>query len=496
MKVQRGSSSRRRLGHLLALFGIAAALLLMGPPDRAQAQAALRGPTISNINVGPRVPNLNIGPSLNPHLHYSPNLYGSDAPSGGAPGGAGQGGGAKSSRNGNAGQPRRTATSEPDRRYIAREVLIEIDGSPSDAAADALARRHRLTRLQSQPLPLVGGTLFRWRIPDSRSVENVVRELVADGSVRSAQPNYRFILQQASAASEGDPAQYALASLRLPQAHVLARGDRVTIAVIDSAIDVAHPELAGSIGATLDAVGGNDLPHSHGTGIAAVIAAHGRLMGSSPAVSLVAIRAFGAASSNRAESTSFAVVRSLDFAVSKGARIINMSFAGPQDTLIAKALAAAAAKGVVLVAASGNAGPKSPPLFPAADRNVIAVTATDASDKFFAASNRGSYIALSAPGADILTAAPDAKYQVASGTSFAAAYVSGIVALMLERNPALTPEAVRAILTRTAHDLGAPGRDDLFGAGKADAFAAVTAADAPVATAAGRPGEASQTSTR
>jgi subtilisin family serine protease len=106
---------------------------------------------------------------------------------------------------------------------------------------------------------------------------------------------------------------------------------------------------------------------------------------------------------------------------------------------------------------------------------VIAVTATDAQDRLFAASNRGSHIAISAPGVDIFLPAPDEKYQMTSGTSFSAAYVSGLAALMLERNPALKPDEVRAILMKTARDLGAPGRDDLFGAGEADAFAAVSA---------------------
>ena len=128
-----------------------------------------------------------------------------------------------------------------------------------------------------------------------------------------------------------------------------------------------------------------------------------------------------------------------------------------------------------MVAAAGNAGPKSPPLYPAANANVIAVSATDAQDKLFAASNRGSYIALAAPGVDIFLPAPDEKYQMTSGTSFSAAYVSGLAALMLERNPALKPDEVRAILMKTARDLGPPGRDDLFGAGEADAFAAVSA---------------------
>jgi subtilisin family serine protease len=212
-------------------------------------------------------------------------------------------------------------------------------------------------------------------------------------------------------------------------------------------------------------------------------------MGSAPKARILAIRAFGAAA-NGAESTSFVILKSLDFAASHGAQIVNMSFAGPKDPLVERGIAAAATKGMVLVAASGNAGPKSPPLYPAANPNVIAVSATDAHDRLFPASNRGGHIAVSAPGVDIFLPAPDGKYQMTSGTSFSAAYVSGLAALMMERNPQLAPAEVRAILTKTARDLGAPGRDDLFGAGEADAFLAVTAvqdAAVPVATAADQP---------
>src|SRR5207237_9989127 len=115
--------------------------------------------------------------------------------------------------------------------------------------------------------------------------------------------------------------------------------------------------------------------------------------------------------------------------------------------------------------AAGNAGPKSPPLFPAAHPKVIPVGGTDAQDRLFTASNRGTHIALAAPGTDIFLPAPDQKYQMTSGTSFSAAYVSGIAALMLERNPTLKPSEVRAILTYTARELGATGKDELFGYG-------------------------------
>jgi subtilisin family serine protease len=171
-----------------------------------------------------------------------------------------------------------------------------------------------------------------------------------------------------------------------------------------------------------------------------------------------------------------------------------MSFAGPKDALIERGIAALAAKGIVMVAAAGNAGAKSPPLYPAANANVIAISATDAQDRLFTASNRGGYIAVAAPGVDVFLPAPEEKYQITSGTSFSAAYVSGLAGLMLERNSALKPEELRAILMKTARDLGSPGRDDRFGAGEADAFAAVSAVDAaPVAAIGGPPaGEAGE----
>src|ERR1700737_1516524 len=359
-------------------------------------------------------------------------------------------------------------------RATANEILAVIDRSQ----ADELARRHRLTRLASQNFPLVGATIGLFRIPDGRTVDVVGRELDRDG-VRSVQPNFRYVLQEQQAVlTEGDPAQYALAPLRLPEAHTLAHGAHVTIAVIDSGIDLKHPELAGAISDSFDALGSKEGPHVHGTGIAGVIVAHARLMGSAPAANIVAIRAFATAPSG-AESTSFVVLKALDYAASHGAQIVNMSFAGPKDALIERGIAAAASKGIVMVAAAGNAGPKSPPLYPAANPNVIAVSATDAHDKLFAASNRGSHIAIAAPGADIFLPAPDGKYQITSGTSFSAAYVSGIAALIMERNPALKPNEGRAILIRTPRALGPPGGEDLFGPGEADAYAAVSAVAVP-----------------
>jgi subtilisin family serine protease len=358
-----------------------------------------------------------------------------------------------------------------------RDVLIFVDGTRTDAEADALAQRHRLIRIESVSIPILAGTVFRWRIPDNRPMDRVLNDLRNDSAVRFSQMNMTYRAQDAGAKApaEGDAGQYALAKLHLPEAHLLARGTDVAIAVIDSGIDVTHPELAGAIIGTYDALNSKEGAHPHGTGVAGTIIAHSRLVGSAPAARLLAIRAFAANPSSGAESTSFVVLKALNYAVQQNAQIINMSFAGPADPLVQQALAVAAARGIVLVAAAGNAGPNSPPLYPAADSHVIAVTATDSGDHLFAQANRGPQVAIAAPGVDILMPAPEDRYQVNSGTSFAAAYVSGVVALLIDRNPGITPDGVRAALTATAHDLGPKGRDDQFGAGLADALAAVQA---------------------
>jgi hypothetical protein len=485
-----------------AVLALSAAALSFACFDGAavHAQSIMRSP---NLNIGARMPSIdsNIGarvgagldrsiPNVRPACSYA--YRDSDSGCSGQPiSSAGGGGTGVAATKTKSSAPRRNdLQTAVDLRTIPNELVAEIDGSLTDAQAAALARRHGLARLESQNFPLIGSTIGLFRVTDRRPTQTVSRELATEAGVRSVQPNFRYLLQdQKAALTEGDPAQYAVAKLRLPEAHTLARGANVVVAVIDSGIDVKHPELANAIADSFDALGSKEGPHVHGTGIAGAIVAHARLMGSAPAARILAIRAFGAAS-NGAESTSFVILKALDYAASHGARIVNMSFAGPKDSLIERGIAAMAAKGILMVAAAGNAGPKSPPLYPAANTNVIAVSATDAQDRLFTASNRGGYIALAAPGVDIVLPAPDEKYQITSGTSFSAAYVSGLAALMLERNPALKPEEVRAILMKTARDLGPPGRDDLFGAGEADAFAAVLAATvpaAPVAAVAGSP---------
>ncbi|MGV2979222.1 S8 family peptidase [Camelimonas sp. ID_303_24] len=419
-------------------------------------------------------------------------------------------------------------------RFAPREVLVTLATSAGAPAAEPLARdlarSQRLRLLTIRPLALTGVLLVRYQIPDQRTVSAVITLLERDSRVLSAQPNYLYTLTQAetsqpaasrneapqaetsrtgtAGAGAAQPAttqgatpptpsrgglaasQYGLERLRAGVAQVSAKGAGVLTAVIDSGVDGKHRELAGAVAQAIDvtqAGAGGAPADAHGTAIAGIIAARDQMSGVAPGAQLVAIRAFApaagktpgekaAASHNGAHGSSLTVILALEAAAQAKARVVNMSFAGPRDPLLSKALAAAAGKGMILVAAVGNDGPEAPPAWPAADPNVIAVTATDASDQRVAVANRGPHVAVAAPGADIIGPTPGNAYQFSTGSSMAAAHVTGAVALLLETNPALTPSEARKILTETAKDLGPAGRDADTGAGLVDAGAAVDAA--------------------
>ena len=130
-------------------------------------------------------------------------------------------------------------------------------------------------------------------------------------------PGAPAVATAAAIPAGGDPAQYALAKLRIGEAHTLANGDKMVVAVIDSGIDLGHPELAGVAAGSFDALGKPEQPHQHGTAIAGAIAAHARLMGAAPAAKILAIRAFGAAGGS-AEATTMAILKGVDYARCSG----------------------------------------------------------------------------------------------------------------------------------------------------------------------------------
>jgi hypothetical protein len=218
-----------------------------------------------------------------------------------------------------------------EERFVKNELVVEFFGAfPRPGIAQALARQG-LVELESQYFPLTNSTVVRARITNGRSVRVALPGLVNDAMVRFGQPNFLYQpSQQVTASPEaakvtpamataaaipaiGDPAQYALGKLRIGEAHTLATGERVLVAVIDSGIDLGHPELAGVIAGSFDATGKAEPPHQHGTAIAGAIAAHARLMGAAPAAKILAIRAFGSSGAS-AEATTMAILKSIQYA--------------------------------------------------------------------------------------------------------------------------------------------------------------------------------------
>jgi len=364
-------------------------------------------------------------------------------------------------------------------RFLTAELVFQAGPNVTQQQIDDFARRHNCVPVGTQRSTLTGGTLIRFRIAGGQGAAEMVRAMEAD-RLGIVQPNYVYdvVQQQAAPAS---PDQYVADKLKLAEVHKTATGKGVLVAIIDSQIDVRHPELADAIAESFDAVGQAEKPHAHGTGMLGAIVSQGRLMGIAPGAKALAIRAFATGTRQSPQATTQAIIAGLEFALEKGARIVNMSFAGPYDPMLQVALKKAAERGVILIAAVGNAGPKSPPLYPAADPHVIGVTATDQNDEPYAGANRGAYVAVAAPGVNIIAPAPEAAYQLTTGTSVAAAHVSGVAALLLERHPTADAATILEVLTASATKLTSDQRDDQVGWGLIDPANALAELDARVA---------------
>jgi hypothetical protein len=387
-------------------------------------------------------------------------------------------------------------------RFSPNQVVLQFGAGTTPQQIAGIARRFGLTVVAQQMIGMLGRTVYTFRITNGQTVRQVIRAVDAARVNAAVQPNYNYGLTQDQNAQDqntqdpndldgdsededqaqadarnppragtGDPAQYIVQKLHLAEAQQISKGDNVVIAVIDSEIDSKQPDLAGTVTDRYDAGCGITPPDTHGTGMAGAIAAHRQLVGVAPDAKIIAICAFGG--SGHPQSSTFKIIKGLEYAIQRGARIVNMSFAGPQDPALSQALQIAREKGVLLIAAAGNNGPRSAPLYPGADRSVMAVTATDQNDHLFKGANQGDYVTVASPGVDILVPAPDGGVQLTTGTSVATANVSGVAALLIAHKPSLTPEEIRAILVTTAMHLGSPGFNPQYGAGLVDPLKAL-----------------------
>jgi subtilisin family serine protease len=262
----------------------------------------------------------------------------------------------------------------------------------------------------------------------------------------------------------------------------ISTGDPVKVGVIDTGIDLTHPDLQANIKKGYNAIypwkSPND-DNGHGTHVAGIIAALNNsigVVGVGPKIDLYPIKVLNASGSGYLSD----VIEGLDWAVSNGMQVVNMSLGTDQDVQsFHDAISNAYNAGIVIVAAAGNSG--GAVSYPAAYPEVIAVSATDETDQIASWSSRGSEIDLAAPGVNIYSTYKGSTYKTLSGTSMAAPHVTGAAALVidtkrcdLDSDGNCTPAEVQQRLEQTAIDLGDSGKDNLYGAGLVNVYQALT----------------------
>ncbi|MEV8587282.1 type VII secretion-associated serine protease mycosin [Streptomyces sp. NPDC051180] len=291
--------------------------------------------------------------------------------------------------------------------------------------------------------------------------------------------------------------QWGPEALHTAEAWRTTKGEGITVAVLDTGVDAGHPDLEGSVLPGHDLIGfgasrGDRAWARHGTAMAGIIAGHGHgpdggdgVLGIAPDVRILPVRVIlestDKARDKARKSRGTALAEGIRWAADHGADVINLSLGDDSksahpDAGEDAAVQYALAKGVSVVASAGNGGEKGDHVsYPAAYPGVIAVTAVDRFGTHASFSTRRWYATVSAPGVDIVIADPDRRYYEGWGTSAAAAFVSGAVALVRSAHPDLTPAQIKRLLIDTARSRPKGGRSDAKGYGTVDPAAAIDA---------------------
>lgn len=260
-------------------------------------------------------------------------------------------------------------------------------------------------------------------------------------------------------------------------------GEGIVVALLDTGADLGHPDLASNIVDGWNFVDKNDNVNDvdgHGTMVSGIIAAVANnslgIVGVASKVSIMPLKVL-----SETDGSWIDLNLAIRYAADNGARVIGMSLGGYYSRLgqaTENAIDYAYQKGCILVAAVGNDN-SSELFYPAAYEQVVAVSAIDQDDKKASFSNFGDYVDFCAPGVNILTTAMGGEYAFVDGTSFAAPFVSGVIALMLSKYPYLSGNEIVESLRVHAVDLGEEGADQYYGWGLIDARAAVTETPIP-----------------
>ena len=359
----------------------------------------------------------------------------------------------------------------------ARQVLVTVDlegswrprraGTSGAVSTDAyrpsartrrvvsdLARAYDLREVESWPIAVLGIHCVVFEISGAEDPDRILERLQSDARVESAQPMNLF---ETSSGLYNDPyleLQHGVSSMQVEEAHRWARGTGIEVAVVDTGVDIEHPELRDHIRLARDFVradGRVPTPDRHGTAVTGVIVSavdNGLgIIGVAPAAKILALQGCWQRDPKSAQGTcsSFTLAKALAFAVEQQPDILNLSLAGPHDPLLERLVRTALADDIVVVAAVGDS-PAKP--FPASVAGVMGVRAIpQAGDGAASTSDRDELLA---PGPAIIPASPAGAFDFHSDHSLATAHVSGLIALLLERRPGLRAAELQELLRDTS----------------------------------------------
>jgi hypothetical protein len=311
--------------------------------------------------------------------------------------------------------------------------------------AVSLTETYGLKLVEGWPMPVIGIDCFLLEAGAGVALDALLETIGRDPRVAWAQAVNEF-----DSLDGGDPLlplQPAAQRWQLTGLHRASTGKDVAVAVIDSAVDAAHPDLRGQLSLHENFVDGEAAgAERHGTAVAGIIAARtgngAGIAGIAPGARLMALRACWEPEGQRARCNSFTLGKALNFALGHQARVINLSLGGPPDRLLHALLDSAAARGVRVV---GAVDPRrADGGFPASHPGVLPVAADEAGARVLAGR------AVVAPGTDVPTSLPGARWGFVSGSSFAAAHVSGLAALLAELSPGADGALLRQALSGAA----------------------------------------------
>lgn len=362
--------------------------------------------------------------------------------------------------------------------FVEGEILVKFKPGISDAGAQGSLRTEGLQALEVVPY----SDVLRVQVPPGQELETV-NELLTRGDIEFAEPNYIAYALDTVPNDSFYSFQWGLPKIAAPAAWDITTGSNITVAVVDTGIDLSHPDFScsGKLVNGKNFVNPQAAPddgNGHGSHVAGIAGACSNnslgIAGLAWGAQLMPVKVLDDAGSG----TYAAVSAGIRYAADSGVKIINLSLGGPADSSALKeAVQYAYDRGALVVAAAGNCavggfncdGKINPDIYPAAYNTVMAVAATDQSDYRASFSEYRPYVEVAAPGVSIYSTSKNDGYAWLSGTSMASPYVAGLAALIWSVDPSLSRDKVRSIIQLSADDLAPAGKDDYFGYGRINA---------------------------